>query len=301
MSVLTVKSKLDQNSNNSNSLNKPSFSSQSNITNINKFGNPSLTASKLLNDSYPINHNIRYFCPKCMIYPNINFIDENQIEFTCKCENRQNLNLFIEEIFDKTKEYLLFENKQKAEIANEKTKIQNQELTCKCSGDNKFKFYCNFCDKNLCEYCCDEHFHGKNEMNNKLIVFDFFNKKIMEKIEEILAIIIWRIRIRRRTSDRDPAAFGRGRRCGSAHRSAAPDGGAAGSDDGRRRPLCVTSRSPTDGTPSCCNRNRNSSGSPCSSENGRSWLPGRRSWTSRGSSTRRISPPDGCRRRIWRA
>ena len=183
MDINTDKSKLDLYSNNSN-FNKSLFNSQSSITNINQLGNLFSPYTKISGFSYPINNNIRYFCPECNIFPNINYINEYQIEYTCKCPDRKNIRINIDELFVESKKYLFFDEK------TEKIKIQNKELICKCPDKKKFKYYCTKCDQNLCKYCCDNHFHGGNEANNKLIVFDFYNTKIIKIIEEIIAIII---------------------------------------------------------------------------------------------------------------
>ena len=186
MNIATDKSKFELNSNNlyNSNLNNPSFNSQSIIPNINQQGNLLTIDTKIKKDLFPMN--IRYICPKCMIYPKINYNNENQLKYTCKCGNRQNLIISIDQLFDKKEEFLLFENPE----INEKTKNQNKELICKCPGINKFKYYCPICELNLCEYCCHNHFHKGDKKNNELIVFDFYNKEIRDKIEEIKPIII---------------------------------------------------------------------------------------------------------------
>ena len=98
-----------------------------------------------------------------MIYPNIGYNNENQIKYTCKCGNRQNLIISIDQLFDQKEEFLV-------EI-NDKTKIHNKELICQCLGINKFKYYCPICKQNLCENCCHNHFHGGNEINKVNLKF----------------------------------------------------------------------------------------------------------------------------------
>lgn len=128
------------------------------------------------------NQNIHYRCPECHNFPLIQFLNNQEsLYYTCACHEKKFLN--IEELFIKENKYMTFlESRQ-----NEK-KEENIGFKCtkhKSIKYNKFKYFCIICKENLCKECCQNHLKNCHD----LIVLDFQNFEIYEKIDEIIKVI----------------------------------------------------------------------------------------------------------------
>ena len=132
--------------------------------------------------------NIHYRCPKCFNFPKIHFLSNKEsIYYTCF--NHENKFLNIEKLFIKENKFMTFLDYEELELVQEVSKEKNDDiLGFKCvkhrskkNKYNKFKYYCIICHENICKDCCQKHL--KN--NHELIVFDYHNFNIQQKINEI--------------------------------------------------------------------------------------------------------------------
>ena len=145
-----------------------------------------------------------YICQKCKNFPLIEFINKNEIYYTCDCYKRKNI--IINEIFKKENKYLYFENKSNSstrsnsyisnkalELENEIKVINDNKDIFKCQKHNhKFRYYCEKCNLNICKQCVKQHIFESCEISNfkrnkykNIIIFDFINPEIESKILKI--------------------------------------------------------------------------------------------------------------------
>ena len=128
------------------------------------------------------NQNIHYRCPECHNFPLIQFLNNQEsLYYTCACHEKKFLN--IEELFIKENKYMTF-----LESSQNEKKEENIGFKCtkhKSIKYNKFKYFCIICKENLCKECCQNHLKNCHD----LIVLDFQNFEIYEKIDEIIKVI----------------------------------------------------------------------------------------------------------------
>ena len=133
--------------------------------NFNSYNESSLTiksneevnfeSNELIPYSLPKDH---FICKKCLKIPNINFNKSlNSIQYSCKCEKS------IGSLKDIINKYTIQEK------SNENVIIDN--LICK-NHQEKFAYYCEKCQKNLCRTCLRYEMDLHNEHN--IYNFDLF-------------------------------------------------------------------------------------------------------------------------------
>ena len=83
--------------------------------------------------------NFHFLCKKCNKIPIIQFIQKNKVKYICKCEQSPR-ELFIKDVFD-----LLYFKENEIE--------EKEKLKCRIHKDEKYIFYCQKCQKNLCPKC----------------------------------------------------------------------------------------------------------------------------------------------------
>ena len=136
-----------------------------------------------VNDENPFNLNIppilkdnnnniyHYRCPKCLFFPFIEIMNQNEIKYNCKCTKGEGKIIKIKDLINS----ITIFDKEKNKTINE-----NKEL--KCSKHNqKFRYYCTDCHTNICKYCCEFHLNKRHD----LIIFDFNNYDILKKASKI--------------------------------------------------------------------------------------------------------------------
>ena len=148
-----------------------------------------LSLSFIQNSKSP---DIHYRCPKCYNFPLIKFLNKDIISYKCGCiENKKNVK--IKDLFIKEKKYMTFLNDSKSDnIESDKIEKMNQNIGFKCTShssieNNEFRYYCLKCNENLCRDCVQNHIFQKkaNYFLHDLIIFDFQNIEIYQKVKEI--------------------------------------------------------------------------------------------------------------------
>ena len=136
-----------------------------------------------------VDPHIHYLCPKCKNFPFIFIINENRINYNCECEERNNINLNIRTLFEKTEKYLIYDESNEIEGKTFGANSKNEDIfKChmhKSEKIHKYKYYCKNCKINLCKDCFQIHLQKRH----KLIIFDFNHLKTVQKISEIKTII----------------------------------------------------------------------------------------------------------------
>ena len=79
-----------------------------------------------------------FLCKYCKDIPVIKFIKKNKIKYSCKCKESSR-EFLIKDVYD----YLYFK---------EKIEIEIRELNCEIHEEKNI-FYCEQCEKNLCNRC----------------------------------------------------------------------------------------------------------------------------------------------------
>ena len=112
----------------------------------------------------------KFFCPNCHKTPKIEYIKLPKLNITCNCYNKLPLNL------ESVKEKFIIDLEDPLD-----DKYKNFEKYFKCEEHNYtiFQFYCNKCEKNLCQECIKSH--CCSEQND---LFDF-NKNYNERRQDI--------------------------------------------------------------------------------------------------------------------
>ena len=117
--------------------------------------------------------NSKIICRKCSFTPEINFINNNLIDITCKCEIKRNY---------------CTQNFRREYIVNKK----EEKIYTLCQQHNlKFVKYCQDCEKDICSECLNINNHSPHSFNNYLLyknkinaikeVIDDFEKKTEEE------------------------------------------------------------------------------------------------------------------------
>ena len=127
-----------------------------------------LSLSKISKSKFAESFN--FLCNKCNNVPIIRFINKNKIKYICKCEDSPK-DIFIKDIYN----YLSQEIETEIEY----------KLKCTNHPDEKFIFFCEVCQKNLCNKCLDNCMEHKNSIKNLVYDIDTINKfnYINEKIK----------------------------------------------------------------------------------------------------------------------
>ena len=92
-----------------------------------------------------------FLCKECQSTPLIQFQSLKNITFSCKCENRTNISLKINDLI---REYSI------------KKELCKDSLECNIHDNNKFKYYCLIHGKDMCEDCQKEHDCDKANIKN---------------------------------------------------------------------------------------------------------------------------------------
>ena len=118
-----------------------------------------------------------FLCNKCNNVSIIRFINKNKIKYICKCEDSPK-DIFIKDIYN----YLSQEIETEIEY----------KLKCTNHPDEKFIFFCEVCQKNLCNKCLDNCMEHKNGIKNLVYDIDTINKfnYINEKIKSKNQVLI---------------------------------------------------------------------------------------------------------------
>ena len=131
--------------------------------------------------------NYHYLCPKCHIFPFIEFTKSKKyIIFTCFCYN--NKEILIKDLFDENKNYITINNLSNTSILSSNNNIDYDNYEgLKCKEHNlNFTHYCKTCLLNVCEKCkydCYNDFNKHEFIEIESILID--NKKINEIITKV--------------------------------------------------------------------------------------------------------------------
>ena len=117
--------------------------------------------------------NSKIICRKCSFTPEINFINNNLIDITCKCEIEKNYYV---------------QNFRREYIVNKK----EEKIYTLCQQHNlKFVKYCQDCKTDICSECLNSRQHSNHSLKNYLLdknkinaikeVIDDFEKKLKKK------------------------------------------------------------------------------------------------------------------------
>ena len=112
-----------------------------------------------------------YRCPKCLFFPYIQIINNNEIKYNCKCTKGFGKIIKIKGLINDIKNF----EKEKNKNIN-----KNKELKCN-KHKQEFRYYCTDCHINICKDCCEFHLKKKHD----LIIFDFNNYDILKKASKI--------------------------------------------------------------------------------------------------------------------
>ena len=122
-----------------------------------------------------INNSKHYLCPKCLTFPYIEIITENEIRNRCTCTKEEKEGSKIIKIKDFIYQITNLVDK------NDNNINKNEGLICS-KHQQEFRYYCSKHLKNICKDCCESHL---NEMC-KLIVFDFNNYDTHKKVNKLI-------------------------------------------------------------------------------------------------------------------
>ena len=132
--------------------------------------------------------NIHYRCPKCFNFPLIEFINKNEeiIIYSCACYKGKRI--FIQDLFDKEKKYMSFQNNPNKDSKIEEVVgymcTEHKSYTSNSFIYNNFEYYCltKKCNKNLCKKCIEEHLQAGHD----ILIFDYQNFETKKKVNEII-------------------------------------------------------------------------------------------------------------------
>ena len=117
------------------------------------------------------NNNNHYRCSKCLFFPYIEIINENEIKYICNCTKGERKEIKIKDLIN---EITNFKDEKNKNINN------NKELRCS-KHKQEFRYYCTNCHINICKECCEFHLNQKHDF----IIFDFNNYNILKKSSKI--------------------------------------------------------------------------------------------------------------------
>ena len=135
--------------------------------------------TSIISDINPEIPETHYICSKCSCFPFIEFSDKKYIKMTCRCIN--NKKILIEDFFHenekfiyKDNNYSLFNYLSSSTKDFEKKKNNNINGLLCTKHQNKFKYFCLTCCRNICIECKDEH-DNETYIKHKLIKFESYN------------------------------------------------------------------------------------------------------------------------------
>jgi len=113
---------------------------------------------------------LNYLCQQCKTFPIIDFVDKENINYRCCCENmklqkKMKLEDYLKDLYSQGR--------------------SNEEEKCSCEGcEGKIEHYCFDCNKNLCDNCQVNHIKESKHKMNKIEEI-----KKEEKIDELFSYI----------------------------------------------------------------------------------------------------------------
>lgn len=119
-------------------------------------------------------------CKKCWKIPILNFMEsQEKIVFICECSNYSKKVLSIQEVFS----YYLYDKFEDPD----KNKLNL--LKCKFHPDERYFYYCQDCEQNICNICLYEN-QNKCHHENKIVLNNDRNtinkiKYIKEKLQQM--------------------------------------------------------------------------------------------------------------------
>ena len=123
------------------------------------------------------NNDIHYRCPKCFLFPYIEIINKNEIQYRCKCTKEEKGGVKIIKIKDLINKFTNFEDENNKNI----NKNKDKGLIC-IKHKQEFRYYCRDCHRNICKDCCEYHINKKHDF----IIFDFNNYDIRKKANKLV-------------------------------------------------------------------------------------------------------------------
>ena len=118
---------------------------------------------------------MHYICSNCLTFPKISFLNQNKINIKCNCENK-NRELSIKDI----NEFITHKDLNS---------ITNNNIICN-EHNQKFAYFCQNCEKNLCQFC------QKNCFLNNHKIFNIIDIKLLNQIIPIKKKIMERQKIK---------------------------------------------------------------------------------------------------------
>ena len=131
--------------------------------------NLNLSFSKISKSKFAEHYH--FLCKKCNKVPVIKFIARNKIKYTCECKESPRI-LLIKQIFG----YLLYSEDE----------IDVSKLKCSEHEDEKYIFYCEKCEKNICNKCIENCIEHENRIKTLVLDRNTINKSkyIIQKLEK---------------------------------------------------------------------------------------------------------------------
>ena len=123
------------------------------------------------------NNDIHYRCPKCFLFPYIEIINKNEIQYRCKCTKEEKGGVKIIKIKDLINKFTNFGDEKNKNI----NKNKDKGLIC-IKHKQEFRYYCRDCHRNICKDCCEYHINKKHDF----IIFDFNNYDIRKKANKLV-------------------------------------------------------------------------------------------------------------------
>ena len=119
------------------------------------------------------NTNNHYRCSKCLFFPLIEIIDNNELKYMCKCTDFKRKIIKIKDLINEITNY---EDEKNINTINKK-----KSLECK-RHRKEFRYYCSNCRRNICKDCLEYHISQKHDF----IIFDFNDYDAHKKLAKLI-------------------------------------------------------------------------------------------------------------------